>query len=478
MKKPLCVFVGSVLFLAGPSILTHADPKLADPELFQVELYADFSSLGGNLKAFGLTLTSGEQGFPSGLYVTSGPAGDARSDRLVRVNGPGQVEVVKDGFVSNEQMVFSTGLYPSGMLISIPLEQRIVQLLPDGTLNTFATGFTPPFGPSGLWFDTEGVLFAADNSSSNVIRVDPQGSTSIFAQIPSENTLGAKGGCGFFCGGGFGGGGGGRSFFVATFSAPGINPPGAGGVFFVSEDIVEGIITVTKLAGGLDGIELPILGPGGVFGADLFVPTIGGADNADGVLYTLTEDGKLTPFMTGLDAVSVAFDTENILGGGMFVSDINDGGGAGKIWRVTIIPEVASIPVDIKPQSCPNPLNVKSKGILPVAVLGTMDFSVTDVDVTTVQLEGISPLREDWEDVATPFEPLNGEVDVSASTCTDRGPDGFTDLTLKFDTQEIVAALGDVRDGEALILTFTGRLLDRTLIQGEDIVVIRKKGKK
>jgi hypothetical protein len=41
--------------------------------------------------------------------------------------------------------------------------------------------------------------------------------------------------------------------------------------------------------------------------------------------------------MTGLDAVAVAFDTENILGGGMFVSDINDGGGAGKIWRITAV---------------------------------------------------------------------------------------------------------------------------------------------
>jgi hypothetical protein len=172
----------------------------------------------------------------------------------------------------------------------------------------------------------------------------------------------------------------------------------------------------------------------------------------------------------------VAFDTENILGGGMFISDINDGGGAGKIWRVTVIPEVTFIPVDIKPQSCPNPLNVKSKGVLPVAVLGTMDFAVTQVDMTTLQLEGIFPLREGLEDVATPFEQLSGETDALA--CTDEGPDGFTDLTLKFDTQELVAALGDVRDGEALILTLTGKLFDGTPIQGEDVVVIRKKGKK
>ena len=31
------------------------------------------------------------------------------------------------------------------------------------------------------------------------------------------------------------------------------------------------------------------------------------------------------------------------------------------------------ISVDIKPQSCPNPVNVNAKGVLPVAILGTAD---------------------------------------------------------------------------------------------------------
>jgi len=35
--------------------------------------------------------------------------------------------------------------------------------------------------------------------------------------------------------------------------------------------------------------------------------------------------------------------------------------------------------VDIKPGSYPNPLNVKSKGVLPVAILGTTAFDVSDV---------------------------------------------------------------------------------------------------
>lgn len=131
-------------------------------------------------------------------------------------------------------------------------------------------------------------------------------------------------------------------------------------------------------------------------------------------------------------------------------------------------------PVDIKPQSCPNPLNVKSRGVLPVAILGTADFDVTTIDPASIRLEGVAPIRSAFEDVATPFESLNGEAD--ASNCTDEGSDGFMDLTLKFRTQEIVAALGGVQDGEVLILTLTGILQDGGFIQGEDVVVILKKG--
>jgi len=129
--------------------------------------------------------------------------------------------------------------------------------------------------------------------------------------------------------------------------------------------------------------------------------------------------------------------------------------------------------VDIKPGSCPNPINVKSKGVLPVAILGNAPDDVTEIDVSTILLEGVSPLRWDMKDVATPFEPYIGRED--AMDCTTSGPDGFMDLTLKFDTQEIVAALGDVSDGQVVVMQLTGNLLDGTPIIGEDVVVIISK---
>lgn len=136
------------------------------------------------------------------------------------------------------------------------------------------------------------------------------------------------------------------------------------------------------------------------------------------------------------------------------------------------------VPVDIKPTSCRNPLNVKNNGVLPVAVLGTADFDVAQVDPASVSLIGISPLRWSMEDVATPYEPYMGKE--GAYDCTTEGPDGYVDLTLKFEAQEVVQALGEVSDGDVLVIPLAGNLLEEfggTPIVGEDVIVILKKGK-
>ncbi len=136
------------------------------------------------------------------------------------------------------------------------------------------------------------------------------------------------------------------------------------------------------------------------------------------------------------------------------------------------------VPVDIKPMSCRNPLNVAQKGVIPVAVLGTEDLDVTQIDPVSVLLNGVAPLRWAYEDVATPFEPYVGKFD--AFDCTTEGPDGYMDLVFHFAAQEVVASLGDVSDGEVLVIPLTGNLMeefDGTPIVGEDVIVILKKGK-
>jgi hypothetical protein len=134
------------------------------------------------------------------------------------------------------------------------------------------------------------------------------------------------------------------------------------------------------------------------------------------------------------------------------------------------------VPVDIHPTSCRNPFNVGHGGVTPVAILGTADFDVTQVDPASIVLEEVAPLRWALEDVATPFEPFIGKVDPF--DCTTDGPDGFMDLTLKFNSKELVAAIGEVADGDVLVLSLTGNLMEEfggTPIIGEDVIVILKK---
>lgn len=131
------------------------------------------------------------------------------------------------------------------------------------------------------------------------------------------------------------------------------------------------------------------------------------------------------------------------------------------------------VPVDIKPQGCPNPLNIKAKGVLPVAVLGTAHFDVSRINPDSIRLEGIAPERYALEDVGTPFSPFTGKT--KSTDCTSAGWDGNTDLTLKFDMKSIVSALGSVKDREVKVLHLSGKLKDGTPIEGEDVVIILKK---
>jgi hypothetical protein len=131
---------------------------------------------------------------------------------------------------------------------------------------------------------------------------------------------------------------------------------------------------------------------------------------------------------------------------------------------------VVEVAVDIKPGSCPNPLNPSSRGVLPLAILGTEEFGVNAIDPTAVRLEGVAPVRHSYEDVAGPVSDGN-ECD-----CSQAGPDGHTDLVLKFKTPQVTEALAvtadDLVKDDVLALNVTGVLLDETGIGGADCVIV------
>jgi len=66
--------------------------------------------------------------------------------------------------------------------------------------------------------------------------------------------------------------------------------------------------------------------------------------------------------------------------------------------------------------------------------------------------------------------------DGNECECSEAGADGFTDLTLKFKTQEIVEELIDGQNeltkGQTLTLGLAGELFNGTAIQGADCVVL------
>jgi hypothetical protein len=150
-------------------------------------------------------------------------------------------------------------------------------------------------------------------------------------------------------------------------------------------------------------------------------------------------------------------------------------GDASDFETASIKPCKLQVYVDIKPGSWPNPINKRSRGVFTVAICGTEDFDVTTIDPATIEITieglevGVSPVGWSYEDAATPYtgEPGGGH---------DLEGDGYLDLVLKFDTQEVVNTLELCQyNGEKIPLIISGNLceeFDGTPIQGEDYVRI------
>jgi Subtilase family len=146
--------------------------------------------------------------------------------------------------------------------------------------------------------------------------------------------------------------------------------------------------------------------------------------------------------------------------------------GIGVINALPALAGLIEVAVDIRPRQCPSILPTNQRGfLLPVAILGTADFDVRDINQHSIRLAGVRP-RGDlsrFDDVATPFEPFLGRVD--ADDCTNQGADGFEDLVMRFVNRRVVRALRPLSDGQVVAVPLTGELWDGTPIRGEDVVV-------
>jgi hypothetical protein len=182
-------------------------------------------------------------------------------------------------------------------------------------------------------------------------------------------------------------------------------------------------------------------------------PRFGGNDLDPEVMVDFFE---LTLTAANIISVDVrAFrDPANPFSGGIGIDDL-------------IVEFPLEMPMDIMPGDCPNLLDTESEGVLSVAILGTEDLCGNLVKPESVRLSGVAPLRNRVEDVSRPVVDPQDICD-----CTAEDGDGFEDLVLEFDIQEIVDTLGDFTDQEIRVLVLTGELKDGTLIAGRDCAVI------
>ena len=118
-----------------------------------------------------------------------------------------------------------------------------------------------------------------------------------------------------------------------------------------------------------------------------------------------------------------------------------------------VAPPVTSVAIDLKPGDDNNQINLKSAGVVPVAILSDATFDAAQVDPETITLAG-ARVR------------MVGKANAAQCHMQDVNRDGLPDLVCNVETAEML-----IEPGSSLVVleaeTFTG-----ILIQGQDFVEI------
>ncbi|MHC4443862.1 MAG: HYR domain-containing protein [Planctomycetota bacterium] len=184
-------------------------------------------------------------------------------------------------------------------------------------------------------------------------------------------------------------------------------------------------------------------------------------------LATITDNCDPVP-----DCVQDPLEGATISGGDTIVTlTATDDAGNSSSCTVTIT-VIVPLNLDIKPDSCPSPLNMnkKNKGRIKAALLGTDTCDVSEIDINSISIAGVVfPSKTPTiMDVGTP--PL----DRQECECQGHKKDDINDLVIHFPRKGIILALGlyTMESHTVVPITVEGNLLSGVKFLATDCVTL------
>ncbi len=241
---------------------------------------------------------------------------------------------------------------------------------------------------------------------------------------------------------------------------------------------------------------------------------VGNTGTGDGAIPDITFNDNGALFASKMiGGVSTLIQIDKDTGAGTAIGAFGFPSVSGLAWSAH---EVIEAILDIRPAQCPNTFDVRffdsgrkgRGGFLRVAVVSTASFDARRIDVASVHLEGVVPVRAKVVDVAAPPDACDeedhhdgdhedddngrgysgrqrhdddddarghdddeGDDDDGGSAecpCADKKKDGRKDMLLFFPRADVASAVGPGLPGEERRLTLRGFLLDGRPFEASD----------
>ncbi len=171
-----------------------------------------------------------------------------------------------------------------------------------------------------------------------------------------------------------------------------------------------------------------------------------GGDKSNSLSYKIYINGVNQATMMPFGAIGAGFE-RNYIGrerneyGNSTIDEV-------RIWNEALSPaqidydySLGNVPIDIKPGSSPNSINLGSSGVVPVAILSTADFDAATVNAASVTLAGANVRLKGKSGNVGSLEDVNG--------------DGLLDLVVQVNTEALDLVAGTTQ-AEVTGLTMSG----------------------